>query len=211
MNFNPQATLDGRYVVFVSNRAGPSNIWRMDADGTNPKRLTTGIRDLTPSGTVDGRWVIYEAVAEDGHESIWRVSIDGGRSERIIDPQIVWPRLSPDGQLLAYLHWPVANLAEPTTLLAVPFPDVRAAPRLRTHLDPYPDWKQLDWTPDSRALAWIVGSNLWIHPLGGNRARQLTQFKGEELFRFAWSRDGTRLALARGVVNTDAILLTNFR
>lgn len=211
LNFNPQATPDGRYIVFVSNRAGPSNVWRMDADGTNPKRLTAGMRDLYPSSTVDGRWVIYEVVAQDGFESVWRVSIDGSNAERIVDPQIVWPTLSPDGEMLAYLHWPPDNLSAATTLLAVPYPDVRAAPRLRARLDPYPDWKHLAWTPDSRAVAWIVGSNLWVHSLGAERARQLTKFKGEELFRFAWSRDGKRLALARGVVNADAILLTNFR
>src|SRR6185436_15557838 len=52
---------DGRYIVFVTTRAGASNIWRMDIDGGNPRQLTTGTRDQTPSISPDGRWVFYTA------------------------------------------------------------------------------------------------------------------------------------------------------
>ena len=34
-------TSDGRSVVFVSERSGTFNLWRMSADGSNPRQLTT--------------------------------------------------------------------------------------------------------------------------------------------------------------------------
>jgi len=41
-NFKPALSSDARYVVFVSTRAGAMNIWRMSADGTQMKQLTSG-------------------------------------------------------------------------------------------------------------------------------------------------------------------------
>ena len=38
----PSVSPDGRYVVFQSNRSGNRNIWRIDADGSDPKQLTDG-------------------------------------------------------------------------------------------------------------------------------------------------------------------------
>ncbi|MBK8466413.1 MAG: serine/threonine-protein kinase [Chloracidobacterium sp.] len=48
-------TKDGK-IVFVSSEGGAQNIWRMDADGGNPKPLTTGYTfgKLYPSLAVDG-------------------------------------------------------------------------------------------------------------------------------------------------------------
>jgi len=39
----------------------------------------------------------------------------------------------------------------------------------------------------------------------------LTDFKSDRIFDFSWSRDGKQLALFRGVVNSDVVLISNFR
>jgi len=39
----------------------------------------------------------------------------------------------------------------------------------------------------------------------------LTDFKDQLIFDFAWSRDGEYLALSRGTVNSDVVLIRNFR
>jgi len=38
----------------------------------------------------------------------------------------------------------------------------------------------------------------------------LTDFKSDRIFSFAWSRDGKQLALARGTLTNDVILISNF-
>jgi Tol biopolymer transport system component len=75
--------------------------------------------------------------------------------------------------------------------------------------------RTIRWTTDGSALTYIdtrAGvSNIWLQSLAGGKQKPLTDFKDQRLFGFAWSRDGKRLALSRGVVNSDVMLLQNFR
>ena len=49
-NYMPASSPDGRFIVFVSDRKGSSNIWRMNADdGSEPTQLTHGDGDFYPS------------------------------------------------------------------------------------------------------------------------------------------------------------------
>ncbi len=74
----------------------------------------------------------------------------------------------------------------------------------------------LRWTPDGSAIAYIDDregvSNIRASPVGsGGASRQLTDFKAERIFWFDWSTDGKQLALARGTVSSDVVLITNFK
>ena len=51
------------------------------------------------------------------------------------------------------------------------------------------------------------GTNVWVQPIDGSAAAQLTQFTdGRTLGNFAWSRDGQRLAVSRATFTTDIVL-----
>ena len=67
------------------------------------------------------------------------------------------------------------------------------------------------WSPDGRSLTYINSqdgvSNIWSQPLDGGKPVQLTNFKTGRIFNFAWSRDGKWLALARGSVTSDVVLI----
>jgi len=52
-------------------------------------------------------------------------------------------------------------------------------------------------------------SNIWRQPLDGSAPRQLTHFTSDRIFSFAWSRDGKRLAVSRGTVSGDVVLIRN--
>jgi hypothetical protein len=39
----------------------------------------------------------------------------------------------------------------------------------------------------------------------------LTDFKTDQTFSFAWSRDGKLLALARGTQTSDVVMITDFK
>ncbi len=62
-NGGPSVTADGRYIVFYSNREDLfiGHIFRMDADGSNPKQLTNGTGEWSPRISPDGKWVYYVA------------------------------------------------------------------------------------------------------------------------------------------------------
>jgi hypothetical protein len=49
--------------------------------------------------------------------------------------------------------------------------------------------------------------NLWVQLLDGSARRQLTHFTSEKIGGFAYSKDGTRLAVGRGHADSDAVLL----
>jgi Tol biopolymer transport system component len=67
--------------------------------------------------------------------------------------------------------------------------------------------------PSGRAVAYVVREkgvdNLWMQPLDGSARRQLTHFTSERINGYAFSRDGTRLAVGRGHADSDAVLLRN--
>ena len=66
--------------------------------------------------------------------------------------------------------------------------------------------------PPSRLMAktWST-RRMTADRLDGGQPKQLTEFKDQRIFNFAWSRDGKQLALARGVVNSDVVLLSGFK
>jgi hypothetical protein len=53
---------------------------------------------------------------------------------------------------------------------------------------------QVDWTPDSKALAYLeprIGSDIWVQPIDGGKPHQFTHFPvdGQQIWRAAWSAD----------------------
>jgi eukaryotic-like serine/threonine-protein kinase len=56
-------------------------IWRVNVDGSGPKQLTSGVFDVSPTCSPDGKWVYYQAVPGSG--SLMRVPIDGGKPKTV--------------------------------------------------------------------------------------------------------------------------------
>jgi Tol biopolymer transport system component len=120
------------------------------------------------------------------------------------------PSISPDGKLIAcnYLSGPDAKWQ----IAIIPFEGRQ--PRFIEFLDPSSS-RRIRWMPDGRALAYPVNRggvfNLWAQPLDGGPPKQLTDFRDGQIFDFAWSRDGKQLALSRGLINSDVVLITDFK
>ena len=72
----------------------------------------------------------------------------------------------------------------------------------------------MQWAPDSLAVTYVETrdgvSNIWRLPLDGTSAKQITHFESGQIFRFAWSHDGKRMAIVRGVPNGDVVLIRDF-
>jgi hypothetical protein len=69
---------------------------------------------------------------------------------------------------------------------------------------------QISFTPDGKAIAYLVREkgvdNLWLQPLDGGPYRQITHFNKDQILRFVFSPDGTKLGLERGAEESDALL-----
>jgi Tol biopolymer transport system component len=205
-NLFPSVAPDGKTIVFESYRGGGSHVWLMNIDGGDQRRLTNGSAEFTPQFTADGQFVVYQALGG-GKWNLWRVPIEGGEPQPVAENVLTAPALSPDGKHLAYPYWDEG--AQTTRTAVVSFADNR---RVKT-LDALP--LAVKWSPDSRSLCYIDTrggvSNLWAQPLAGGAPRRLTDFRSDELFAFAFSPDGRQLALARGNVTRDVVLIKDFR
>jgi Tol biopolymer transport system component/DNA-binding winged helix-turn-helix (wHTH) protein len=199
---------DGRYMVFETNRSGDSEIWRANADGGDMRQLTTGGGNAKPHVSPDGKWVVYESLRE-GLRTIWRVSIEGGEPVRLADRPASWPRVSPDGKLIACEY--EGQLKPPRTQLAV-IPIEGGRPVKVFDIPRLANFNYgARWTPDGKAVTyrdWVNG--IWRQPLGGGKPERLTGLPEEKLYAYAWSRDGRHFAFVRGAAELrDVILLRN--
>ncbi len=52
-------------------------------------------------------------------------------------------------------------------------------------------------------------ANIWRQPVEGGAAVQITNFTTNRIFNFAFSPDGSQLALSRGTFNSDVVLIEN--
>ena len=208
-NYLPAACGDGRFVVFQSYRNEKINVWRMDADGSNPTQLTNEGLAGFPTCSPDGKWVVYARVND---MSVWRVPIQGGTPTQLKIQQRSSPlaQVSPDGKLLAYTAWG-ATVSSPNVLTVVPFDGGEPVYRF----DLPASASGFRWAPEGKVLDYFLTrggvSNIWRQPLAGGPPKQITNFKSEQIFWFDWSRDGKQLALARGTTSHDVILISNFQ
>ena len=208
------AAPDGRYVVFVLNRTGSSNLYRYDLQTGEQKQLTVGTGEEFPAVSADGKWAIYTATGSIKF-TLWKVSIEGGEPIRLNDQLSQWPAVSPDGQWIACWYraeaqakWQIAIISinaksgnRPDRILDVPLSADTAIPTR--------------WMPDGKGVSFTATKdgiwNVWNLPLDGSEARQVTHFTSDQIFWFDWSRDGKQLACSRGTATSDVVLITEFK
>ena len=107
---DPQISPDGKEIVYVRRFADPmtdrrySNLWMVNADGTDHRPLTSGDHsDASPRWSPDGTRIAYLG-DEDGKEQIYVRWMDSGQTARITDLEnspgaINW---SPDGKMISF-------------------------------------------------------------------------------------------------------------
>jgi len=205
-NFSPSACGDGRSIVYQAYTEAHINIWRIDADGSNPARLNSEDTGGSPDCSPDGKWLVY---ASDTH--VYRLPIEGGTPTQLADDNFGgWARISPDGKLVSYFaHGASISSAGLQKIIpsgggAAVFTLPRVADSLGGH-----------WSPDGHATDYLLtrggATNIWRQPLEGGPPKQITNFSSGLIFGFSWSRDGKQFAMARGSRTSDIILISNFR
>ena len=206
---DPAVSPRGDFIAFTRWDASiQTQIWRMDRDGSNLKRLSDGKQDVLPAISADGKWIVFTRLAG-GKYILMKVSSEGGPASQLTDYGSRGPSISPDGKWIACEYFPEAN--QRTGLAVIAFVGGQPA-----KIFPLPNTFQppLRWTPDGRAVSFdnIVNGvdNIWLQPVEGGPPQPVTHFDSGKIFYFDWSRDG-RLALSRGSEPSDAILIKNFR
>ena len=197
------ATADGRTVVFSG---APDGLWRVTAGG-RPVKIADGDA-WWPVISADDKNVVFLSFRK-AALTPWIVPLAGGEPTEIVHEQVGLQgvRVSPDGARMLFRSlrggWLVCDLPDCANRREVPLPDDSFG-------DPY------QWTPNGRAIAYVPRSQGEIRavPLEGGEPRRIATLAlptDRTAAAFAWSRDGTRLAVLESLVTEDIVLLSGLQ
>jgi eukaryotic-like serine/threonine-protein kinase len=194
-----------------------TDIWRVDADGSHPKQISHGADDETPGCAADGKWAYYSD--NEKNYQLYRVPIEGGTPEllnaSVMENGFVGAgggNLSADGRWLPV----IATKIDPKTqedihslalidVVANTASAIRIFPSQATITFP------VMFTRDGKNVAYRVvdkgTENIWMQPVDGTNGRQVTNFTTDRIRAFSWSPDGKTLAVVRGHLVSDVVLL----
>jgi eukaryotic-like serine/threonine-protein kinase len=193
-----------------------TNIWRVDADGSHPKQLTHGIDDELPGCSPDGKWLYYADNTK--NYEIYREPIEGGTPELIKASRMKngfvgsAGDLSPDGRLLAAIVTQI-DPATQADIHALALIDVAA--NTESSIRIFPSQPTITFpvffAPDGKNVAYRVidkgTDNIWMQPVDGSKGHPVTEFTTDHIRGFGWSPDGKTLAVVRGHLVSDVVLL----
>ncbi len=207
---------DGRKLVYTSTASGRSNLWLMNADGTDAHQLVTNDdRQAGAQFTREDSAVVYSQ-DRGGNEyaDIYVVPVNGGEPRNLTntpDVNEMVSEFSPDGKLLAI---GIKQKTAPAINLGVmqwPSGSIR---QLTHEADPKASWSENVWSPDGRFLyatrsIGIDDSDVFRIDVAGV-SQQLFEHTGKQLISIAdVSRDGRTLLVtsnAKGGYENAALL-----
>ncbi len=153
-------SLDGKYIVFTSNRSGPENLelYVMDRDGQNVRQLThaPGCYNGGPFFSPDGKRVIFRSDRKKkDHLQLYVINADGS-GERALTDDLNWvqwgPYWYPDGKHIVYAGADHSNPAvRPNYDLY--WMDVDTGKKVRLTYAPGADVLPV-FSPDGKRLMW---------------------------------------------------------
>jgi TolB protein len=104
LNTSAAVSPNGSRVAMILSKAGSPNVWVCNADGTNLKRLTTGIEDSSPCWSPDGEWICF-ATKKAERRRLAKIPAGGGEIQYLNTTGAANPTepdWSPDGKWIAF-------------------------------------------------------------------------------------------------------------
>lgn len=177
-------------MVFHSARAGNLEIYRANADGSDPERLTENlVEDAWPDISPNGKLVAF-ASTRTGNREIFVLDLRDGSllnvSQSAGDDN--WPRWSPNGREIAFHSNRDGNYN--IYVVALDGSDLRRVTSSPL-LDQWPDW-----SPNGRRLVFRRGSDIYAADADGEEQDvvPLTNLPTATNQMAAWSPNGQQIA-----------------
>jgi Tol biopolymer transport system component len=189
-------------IVFQSDRDGNSEIYVMDADGSNQINLTnTPEGEYYPAWSPDGTKIAFVSQG-DGNQEIYVMDADGSNRINLTNhsDHDRLPSWSPDGTKIAFDSNRINPAADNYEIFVM---DADGSNQTRLtdiwYMDGYPAF-----SPDGTKIAWgrdIGGTytgEIFVMDADGSNQNRLTYVIGRDS-NPAWSPDGTRIAFSSQV------------
>ncbi len=178
-------------IAFTNDRFGDSNVYVMDADGGNVRRLTDYPgANASPTWSPDGTRIAFTS-DRDGNYDIYVMDADGGNVRRLTDDpggdyEATW---SPDGTRIAFASNRDVGVNYDIYVMDADGGNVR-----RLTNDPGRDMDPA-WSPDGTRIAFASNRDgdrdIYVMDADGGNVRRLTDEGGGSP---TWSPDGTWIA-----------------
>lgn len=214
----PVASPDGKTIYFASDRNKQRRIWRIDTDGNNLAQVTFGEDEahLFPQVSPDGNQ-LYFIIKSGRTSNIGRSSLNERSVHELSGKTKFVPgnflSLSPDGKFLAF-HNIASEDGNARKKLQIAILSTENPDDVRfLELDALRPWAV--WSTDNGSLDYVAGSvketSIMRRALSGyTEAVQISRPDQTTTFNFRWSGSGEKIAVSRGQLLRDVVLLTNF-
>jgi Tol biopolymer transport system component len=198
---SPSWSPDGNRIVFYSERDGNSEIYVMQADGSNPTRLTrTAASEGYPNFSPDGKKIVFDT-DRDGNFEIYAMNADGSNATRLTnDPaRDVSASWSLDGRKIAFM-------SDRTGEFEVWVMDADGSNPTRV-TDFGSNWFPR-WSPDGSRLAYHVGRDVHVLDVRESKFARLTIDPNNGMYP-SWSPDGRQIAFMSWRAGPTEIFVMN--
>jgi TolB protein len=153
---------DGSKLAYVKPNGSTWNIFVINADGTNPRQLTSyseNVRANRPSWSPRGNKLAFSVWGADTDRSFWVMNVDGSEKVKLADVASLSSTWSPDGNRIAFECW--TETGRPDLDLCIINSDGTNLVNL-THLgdqeQPREAWNPT-WSPDGTRIAFQLNSS----------------------------------------------------
>ncbi len=195
-----EAAGDEGKIVFTSVRDGKSDLYVMDADGSNVRRLTHGAKAESPARSPDGKKIAFISSLHGTPVEIYVIDADGSNMERLTDTPggrfgSSSPSWSPDGKKIGFCSyrdgWPGG--------IYVMDADGGNCKALVGHNDLAGwNWFRPSWSLDGKRIAFcnhppdIDDYAIWVMNADGSDKQKILDLSGWDM-NPVWSPDGKRI------------------
>ncbi len=217
---------DSQKIAYISDRSGQSNIWMVNADGSDEVQLTTNDTNLyysCPLWSTDGKRIAFTSKTGNAEgKPTFSVSVletDTKKIDPILNGNtfirlVGWSQSGSDLILASIEGSGAFSLMKDVTLLQVQIETKKLSELVKltnTYLF------NIHLSIDKKTIAFVAHreekDNVWIMPVAGGQAKQVTGNNDSRLYfsSMAWSPDNNTIFFGKQSRYSLLSMLTNFK